>query len=209
MMRRFISILIMATVIGYGLLTTAATDAEVVEVDALELTFSENLDQPAVPGKARQYVTTAMDQIRRQLVKAELPTQAIRNGEVVQVTIPCGQLFAPGAIDLKPAADELLRHFSGILRESSKYKVIVAVYGDNTGDDMYADSITSARANAIDDYFWTLMGEAETNVIPYGMGKDNPLKPNDSMLHRYANRRVEIYVVPDWGLLQAAGVRRR
>ena len=85
----------------------------------------------------------------------------------------------------------------------------MAVYGDNTGDDMYADSITSARANAIDDYFWTLMGEAETNVIPYGMGKDNPRKPNDSMLNRYANRRVEIYVVPDWGLLQAAGVRRR
>lgn len=195
--------------LGFGLATISAADSADTEVSAFDLTFSENLEQPAVPNKARQYVTTAMDQIRRQLLKNELLTHTIRNGEVVQVTISCADLFAPGAIELKPKADDLLRHFSAILREPSKYKVVVAVYSDNTGDDMYADSITSARANAIDDYFWTLMGEAETNVIPYGMGKDNPVKPNDSMLGRAINRRVEIYIVPDWGLLQAAGVRRK
>lgn len=208
-MRRFTSILIITALLGFGLATISAADSVDTEVSAFDLTFSENLEQPAVPNKARQYVTTAMDQIRRQLLKNELLTHTIRNGEVVQVTLSCADLFAPGAIELKPKADDLLRHFSAILREPSKYKVVVAVYSDNTGDDMYADSITSARANAIDDYFWTLMGEAETNVIPYGMGKDNPVKPNDSMSGRAINRRVEIYIVPDWGLLQAAGVRRK
>ena len=38
-------------------------------------------------------------------------------------------------------------------------------------------------------------GNAE-NVVPYALGPDEPLKPNNSIDNRRQNRRLEVYLVP-------------
>lgn len=177
------------------------------EVDVLELRLDENIATPEVPKKAKQYVHTAMDHLRRHLNKNGLNAASMRDGEVIEVTIPASDLFAPGALELKPQAKGKLQAFGVVVREPAKYKLLLAVHTDDTGDNQYADSISAARANAIDDCLWQIAGQKDTNVIPYGIGKDEPVQPNTSRNGRAQNRRVEIFIVPDKGLLQMAGVK--
>ena len=175
--------------------------------DALDRTFSQNLETPAVPKKAEQFVRVHMDQVRRNLVKNGLEVTGIRDGEVLQVTIPCDQLFGIGSVELKQSAAEILRKLSIVVRDPVKYKILVSVHTDDTGDELYADSISAARANAIDDGLWQIASERETNVIPYGLGKDEPLVANTSRSNRAKNRRVEIYIVPEIGLIEMSGIK--
>lgn len=190
------------------LLSCSTLVAQTDEVDVLELRLDDNIATPEVPKKAKPYVTTAMDHIRRHLNKNGLSAKSMRGGEVIEVNIPASTLFNACAVELKADASKTLQPLGVVVREPSKYKLLVAVHTDDTGDDVYADSISAARANAIDDYLWSMAGEIETNVIPYGIGKDEPLEKNTSHKGRAVNRRVEIYIVPDKGLLQMAGVKK-
>lgn len=181
--------------------------ADEAERDILDLSIEENLAVPDVPSKAATYVRTAMDQLRRQMLRNGYEAKLIRDGEVLEVTIPAGTLFAANDTVLKPSGATFLRNIGVLAAEPSRYKLLIAVHTDNTGDEQYADALTSARANAIDDLLWQLAAQRETNTVPYGLGRDEPLYPNTSRVNREKNRRVEIYVVPDNGLLQLAGVK--
>lgn len=185
---------------------TSFTD-ENTEPDVLDLSVSENMAVPAVPQKAKAYVRSAMDQVRRHLTKGGMSVTSTREGEVLEITVPCSELFAPSSTELKPAAATLLKPLGIIVRDPGRYKLLITVHTDDTGDDQYADSITAERANALDDFLWTLAGETDTNTIPYGLGRDEPLGPNNSIPSRAANRRVEFIVVPDKDMLRAAGVK--
>lgn len=177
------------------------------EVDVLDLSLDDNLASPDVPRKAQNAIRGYMDQLRRKYDTAGLAATSLRDGEVIMVTMPVSTFFAPMATDLKQGARAKLGFLEPIVREPAKYKVLVAVHTDNTGDDLYADSISGARANAIDDALWLMAGERETNVIPYGMGSESPVNNNATRKGREKNRRVEFYIVPDKGLLQMAGVK--
>lgn len=186
----------------------AAQSAWAEDADVLQMDVDQNIAVPAVPAKAKTYVKTAMDQLRRHLAKNGIKASAIRGGEVLQVVVPCDSLFRPCSDELKPTAGKFLRNLGVVVREPGRYKVIVAVHADDTGDDDYADTLTIDRANSIDEYLWELSGQKDTNVIPYGLGKDEFLEPlNNTRRARAANRRVEFFIVPDKVLLQMAGVK--
>ena len=51
-------------------------------------------------------------------------------------------------------------------------------------------------AGAIDDLLWQLADNDDTNIVIYGIGKDEPLNDNTTRRERRANRRVEFYIVP-------------
>ncbi|MBP3589614.1 MAG: OmpA family protein, partial [Muribaculaceae bacterium] len=89
-----------------------------------------------------------------------------------------------------------IRGLKSIVESASHYKVLVAVHADDTGDDAYSDALTEARANAVDDLLWQLAGRDDTNVVIYGLGKDEPLNDNTTRTDRRANRRIEFYIVP-------------
>lgn len=201
-------ILFIAGALTLSLLPVRAATPE-PEPDALEMSIDDNLATPAVPNKARNYVRTAMDQLRRSLLKQGFDVVADRDGEVLEICVPCDRLFAANSTDLKTSGQQLLRPLGTLASDTRKYKIVIAVHADDTGDDQYADSITSARANAVDDYLWQLARRRDTNTIPYGLGRDEPRVPNNSRHNREQNRRVEIYIVPDRGLLELAGVRRK
>lgn len=179
------------------------------EVDVLDLSVDENIATPDVPQKAQAYVRAAMDQLRRHLNKNGFSTEVLRDGEVIEVKVPCDEIFAIGKSSIKPSGAVKLQALNIVARDPEKYKVIVAVHTDDTGDDQYSDSISAERANAIDDFLYQYTQGRETNVIPYGIGKDEPVMPNTSRQGRAANRRIEIYVVPDHGMLQQAGVKKK
>ena len=118
------------------------------------------------------------------------------------VTLPCSRLFAPNSVSLIPTASKLLAPLVPYVNRTDNYKIILAVHSDNTGDEMYSEKITADRANAIDEYFYKINGNKDTDIIPYGLGADEPVAPNTGIANREKNRRVEIYFVPTAELIE-------
>ena len=165
--------------------------------DPFEASIEENISTPAVNPKQSAAVVSAMAQLERAFKTAGYATAKVRNGEVIMVTIPCSKLFAPNASKLKADAPKQLLPLVPYVKRFDKYKVVLAVHSDNTGDEQYSDRLTADRASAVDDYF---AHEAslpdEAGIIPYGLGADEPVAPNTGIKNREANRRLGVYFIP-------------
>lgn len=121
--------------------------------------------------------------------------EALRNKEVLCITIPAEKLFGPNSTDLLPQAADLLTPIKRYLREPDMFRVVVATYTDNTGDATYQQTLTNERADAVFEWFEN-SGVDTRYLFPKSFGSDSPIRPNTSVEDRAANRRVEIYLVP-------------
>ncbi len=164
------------------------------------------LASPAVPTKANASVSRHMETIRKWFANKGLDAQVTRKNEVVKVTIPADKLFAPNSTVLKPEADAVLRNFSQGVSQPGSFKVLIAVYTDDTGDNEYSNSVSIVRAQAVDKALRTLAinSGVSPNIHYYSFGNRNPVKPNNSIENRAKNRRVEIYLVPESKTIDAA-----
>jgi len=160
------------------------------------LSLEANINTPAITSKRHSAAVEKASELAVSLRRQGLRTTTVRNGEVVMASLPCDTLFAANATQPKPEALKRLRPLLDIVNQPARYKLLVAVHTDDTGDDTYSDAISEARANAIDDLLWQLAGRDDTNVVIYGLGKDEPLNDNSTRELRRANRRVELYIVP-------------
>lgn len=194
MMRRLV-VISRCICLAAGLLLSSPLSAAANDDDPYSINIEQNLATPAINAKHSAVVANAMGLLTRTLRQAGFETQGVRKGEVTMVTIPCRDLFGPNSIEIKPKGKQLLSKLVPYIKRSDKYKVVMAVHADDTGDAIYAERITSDRANAIDEYFASALG-GESPVIPYGLGNDEPVAPNTGVANREKNRRVEIYFVP-------------
>ena len=128
---------------------------------------------------------------------------AIRNREVIVVTIPASLLFAPNSVDLLESADKYLEPFKRYLKEPDMYRVVAVMHTDNTGSEKYREELTIDRAEAVSDWFET-QGADTRFLFPYAMSDDIPLVANDSFENRAKNRRLEIYLIPGETMLEKA-----
>lgn len=201
---------VLRSVLFFGVLMAASpfSNAEkLADFDPLTATIEENLSWPKVSTKQHDAVVSEMKVLQKALTSAKYNATAVRSGEVIMVTIPCSRLFKPNETTLSPKAGSVLSPLVNYVRDREKYKVIIAVHTDDTGDQTYADRITDERAEAIDEYFSKLFSGNETGIIPYGLGKDEPVAPNTSISRRSSNRRVEIYFVPTEATIRQAKKR--
>lgn len=173
-------------------------------VDPAELSFGENVANPKPAAKGLRDLQDHMKALEASFVKHGLKVGSERGGEVVVVTVPCDKLFKPNEAVIKASGQKYLRPFADFLKYPTMYKLIVAVYSDDTGEAEYSEALTSERANAIDAFLEKEAAMPGKNVVPYGMGQDDPEVPNTSYAGRAANRRVEIYIVPEWQMLEMA-----
>ena len=164
--------------------------------DPFELNIDDNLTSPVLPSKQIASIKEAVEKLRAAISRDGFDTKLVRNGEVILVTIPCSQLFAPNETAITPTGEKTLQKFSLPDDCRGKYKVLITVHSDDTGEQMYVEDLTAARSNTIDDHLTPALTPIEIISVPYGLGRDEPVKPNDSVANRAANRRVEIYIVP-------------
>lgn len=183
---------------------TAALAAPILSaVEPVDMSLSDNINIPAVGKRSKEKVRSRMASLRREFSKGGMTVTSLRDGEVMMVTVAADKLFAPNSPELKSSASAILDKFADIVKDPDDYKILVAVHTDDTGDDIYADNITGDRANAIDTYMTALSGRDTINLIPYGLGRDEPLVDNNSIKSRRTNRRIEIYIVPGETLAKA------
>ncbi len=196
-MNRFLTFLLSS-------LCALAVIAKEEDINPSELDFETNLAVPLVPDKASPAVKEHMKKLAQALKKNHLETDLYRDGEIVQIIVPCSELFAPNDTLLKEKGKKLLQPVAKILNSPTMYKVIIAVYADDTGDDIYCDHLTDVRANTIDDFLTSVAEVVEANTVPYGMGRSSSRAPNNSIANRAYNRRVEIFIVPEWNMVKDA-----
>lgn len=142
----------------------------------------------------------------RSLKKNGYSVELMRSGEVIVITIPAGQLFEPNDTVLSELGRLTLKPLLRYLETPEMWKMLLVMHTDNTGSDAYLRSLSRARADAV--YGWIdEVGNADY-VVPYALGPDEPLKPNNSIDNRRHNRRLEIYLVPGRVLLRRALERK-
>ncbi len=174
------------------------------ETDPLEMTIEANLNTPQIPRKAATDIRAHIASIGAAISRHDIEVTYLRNDEVLEAVIPCSSLFEANSTALKRSAGKWLNPFASLLKYPTMYKVIVAVHSDNTGEPDYTDDLTAGRANAINTYLCEISGTGGTNLIPYGMGQEEPIADNNTLHGRASNRRVEIYVVPEKQMIQTA-----
>ena len=191
---------------GGSILPAAAEKTD--ELD--ELSFAEILNS-VDPGKQVDLVRTFQEREasnvllrNRNLTEANGCTvDAIRNREVLVVTIPANKLFGPNQTELLESASRFLEPFKRYLKESDMYRVLVVMHTDNTGSEAYRENLTVERAEAVADWFET-SGVNTDYLFPFAMSDDIPLVPNNTFENRDRNRRLEIYLVPGEQMIEKA-----
>lgn len=162
-----------------------------------DMTLEENLATPEVPASAHNAIVRHIERLGNTFAKKNIEVKYTRKGEVADIIIPCADIFRANQVELSPESPRILNAFMAILKLPALYKVVIAVHGDDTGSEQYIDSLTDERAAAIYDYYAAKLAETNINVIPYGLGNDEPRASNNSIAGRAANRRIDFYIIPE------------
>lgn len=192
--------------IGAASAETRAPQPRIAELDDLD--FIEMLNSVDL-GKQSEFIQKfQLKEGRERLLKGKYKSDGCtvenyRNKEVLLITVPASLLFEPNDTELSAGAAEFLRPLRRYLKDPDMYRVLLVMHTDNTGSDIYRDNLTQERVDAVFNYFDEL-GIDTRYLFSYAMGDDMPLRPNDSMDNRAANRRLEIYLMPGKKMLEQA-----
>lgn len=129
--------------------------------------------------------------------------EAFRNKEVILVTIPASELFAPNSTDLAKGAERLLNPIKRYMKDPDMFRVLFVMHTDNTGSSKYRDNITADRVDTVTAWFED-QGMDTSYTFSYAFGDESPLVPNTSIENRDKNRRLEVYLMPGKKMLEEA-----
>lgn len=175
-----------------------------------EMSFAELINS-VDPGKQVDMVRTFQErEASNVLLKNRMLSEtngctvdAVRNREVLVVTIPASRLFGPNQTELREDAPKYLEPFKRYLKNPDMYRVLLVMHTDNTGSEAYREELTVDRAEAVTEWFEE-NGADTSFLFPFAMSDDIPLVPNDSFENRDRNRRLEIYLVPGEKMIEEA-----
>ncbi len=129
--------------------------------------------------------------------------EAFRKKEVILITIPASELFAPNSIDLSDRASKYLTPIKRYMKDPDMFRVLLVMHTDNTGSTQYRDNITADRVDAVTAWFED-QGADTSYTFSYAYGDESPLVPNTSIENRDKNRRLEVYLMPGEKMLEEA-----
>ena len=195
--------IIITLTISLVLIGTLPTLAKKQVVDIYELSLDDNLETPEIDNaKHSQKVQNYQYDVAVSLKKQNYDVELMRDNEVIVVTLPAGQLFAPNDTVLSELGMVSLKPLLKYLANPGFYKMLLVMHSDNTGSKKYTEALTRARVNAVFD--WIDENASVDFVVPYALGDTDPLEDNNSMEHRKHNRRLEIYLIPEEVMINQA-----
>lgn len=166
-----------------------------------EITKSENINTPKISTKQRTAVASYMKNEAKGLKNRGYMVETMRNDEVIVVTIPASVLFYPNETYLLESGKKRLEPLNSYLKTENRFKLIIVTHSDDTGSQEYKNKLTGDRMDAILEYLQSISNYPEQS-FGYAMADTEPRYENDSRENREKNRRVEIYIVPEEGLIQ-------
>lgn len=183
-----------------SLLLAVSTSIAAVGSDEQALTKKENLRTPVVADRQKAVVADYMRREAQALIKMGYTVETERKGEVIVITIPAKELFAPNETTLLPGGKARLEPLLSYLKAEDRFKMLVAMHSDDTGSAVYKEKLTEERLDAVVSYMADLANYPD-QIVGYALADDEPLVPNNTIENRDRNRRLEIYIVPSNGLI--------
>ena len=114
-------------------------------------------------------------------------------------------LFAFNKAELTLQAGPRLDKLASFLKQFPQRKLLVEGYTDGVGGDAYNNELSERRAESIRDAL-VQRGVDITRIVTKGYGKAYPVGDNGNPEGRAMNRRVEVVIADERGLLKGRGV---
>ncbi len=157
----------------------------------------------AVGGTAGALIGKYMDKQAEELEQELENAKVERVGEGIQITMESGILFGVDSYALKPDAQEELKSMANVLNNYPDTKIKVDGHTDSTGSESYNQSLSERRAKSVSGYLRSL-GISIDRITEQGFGESIPVADNNTVEGRSLNRRVEIGIIADENLKEAA-----
>lgn len=179
-----------------------------IHYDEIANDFENSFVTPELKAKDKNAVREFMHARAVELYKDKMEVETARDGEVIIVTIPTDKLFAPNETSLRKDAGQILDKFKKFITPSGQYKLLLVMHSDDTGSPLYTFDLTDERVIAVLEYF-ERFDPADDSIKGYPRGDVEPLVPNNSRANRSRNRRLEIFIIPETGLVNHLNATRR
>ncbi|WP_111498343.1 MULTISPECIES: OmpA family protein [Marinobacter] len=111
-------------------------------------------------------------------------------------------LFDVNKADLKPAGERTVQRLADFMAEYPERRVRVEGYTDSTGAASYNQQLSERRAESVRNSLM-LEGIDSGRVEVIGHGEDYPVASNDTSSGRQQNRRVEIVISDQQGMIKS------
>ncbi len=156
-----------------------------------------------VGGAAGALIGQYMDKQAREIADELENAHVERVGEGIVVIFDSGLLFDFDSYDLRSATQQNLNELANSLNEYEDTELNILGHTDNVGSGSYNKTLSMNRANSVEDY---LVGQGVDSgrLHILGYGENDPITTNETEEGRQQNRRVEIVIVANDELKNAA-----
>ena len=139
---------------------------------------------------------------RNRALEAQLRDLNAKKTERGMVVTIGDVLFDTGRSELKPGGLRNIEKLSGFLKEYPQRKAMIEGYTDSVGNDSLNQELSTRRADAVRSALVN-MGVGSDRLSTQGFGQMRPVAGNDTSGGRQLNRRVEVVLSDDAGMIPA------
>lgn len=157
----------------------------------------------AVGGTAGTLIGRHMDKQAAEMKAKVDGAQVERVGEGIKITFASGILFKTNSAELQPDAKKSVQELAQILKDDPETNILIEGHTDSDGTDAYNQKLSERRAQAVASYAASI-GVSTSRFQTVGYGESQPVASNDTAAGKQANRRVEIAVMANEKMKQAA-----
>ena len=158
-----------------------------------------------VGGTAGKIIGKKMDKQKKELEEQvkNAKIESVNEGQAIRVTFDSGILFATNSSTLSSTSQNSLRSFAANLKANSQTDMLIIGHTDNTGSDRINDPLSLNRASSVRS-FLSAQGVDSSRMRVDGKGSHEPVADNSTASGRKENRRVEVYIIPNKAMVEAA-----
>ena len=158
-----------------------------------------------VGGTAGALIGKKMDKQKKELEEQvkNAKIESVNEGQAIRVTFDSGILFATNSSTLTSTSQNNLRNFAANLKVNDQTDLLIIGHTDNTGSDRINDPLSLNRATSVRS-FLSSQGVSSNRMRVEGKGSHEPVADNSTAAGRKENRRVEVYILPNKAMVEAA-----
>ena len=137
---------------------------------------------------------------RNQQLEAQLAEMSAKKTERGLIITLGDVLFSIDQARLNADGQRIVQRLATVLQQNPKRAVLVEGFTDSTGSTQHNQDLSERRAVAVRDALLEL-GVTRSQIAVRGYGESYPVAPNDTAINRQLNRRVEIVLSDERGVI--------
>jgi outer membrane protein OmpA-like peptidoglycan-associated protein len=157
----------------------------------------------AVGGAAGGIIGNYMDNQAAEMQQDIEGARIERIGEGIKITFDSGILFDVDKYELREQAKRNIEKLAVILNKYEDTNILLAGHTDSDGSDEYNMTLSERRARSVAGYL-AANNVTSARITAMGFGESEPIADNSTVAGKQANRRVEVAVMANDKLKQAA-----